>query len=98
MYKRQVSYRASGVPHFVNVPGFSEDTPEHANWHRLHYHTKSDDRSTYNADVMMTNINTYGAMIMYVNHKPALEMDLTATCDDIAEAFDAGIAKAARCV
>ena len=32
---------------------------------------------------------------MYVDHNPALEMDLTATCDDIAEAFDAGIAKAA---
>lgn len=90
-----VSYRASGVPHFINVPGFGEDTPEHANWNRQHYHTKSDDRSTYNADVMMTNLNAYGAMIMYVDHKPALEMDLTATCDDIAEAFDAGIAKAA---
>lgn len=90
-----VSYRASGVPHFINVPGFGEDTPEHANWNRQHYHTKSDDRSTYNADVMMTNLNAYGAMVMYVDHKPALEMDLTATCDDIAEAFDAGIAKAA---
>ena len=90
-----VSYRASGVPHFINVPGFGEDTPEHANWNRQHYHTKSDDRSTYNADVMMTNLNAYGAMVMYVDHKPALEMDLMATCDDIAEAFDAGIAKAA---
>ena len=90
-----VSYRASGVPHFINVPGFAEDTPEHANWNRQHYHTKSDDRSTYNADVMMTNLNAYGAMIMYVDHKPALEMDLTATCDDIAEAFDAGIAESA---
>lgn len=90
-----VSYRASGVPHFINVPGFGEDTPQHANWNRQHYHTSSDDRSTYNADVMTTNLNAYGAMVMYVDHKPALEMDLTATCDDISEAFDAGIAEAA---
>ena len=90
-----VSYRASGVPHFINVPGFAEDTPEHANWNRQHYHTKSDDRSTYNADVMMTNLKAYGAMMMYVDQKPALEMDLTATCDDIAESFNADTAKAA---
>ena len=86
-----VSDRASGVPFprsgIKDMP--SMPTQQHQ------WLMKSDDRSTYNADVMMTNLNAYGAMVMYVDHKPALEMDLTATCDDIAEAFDAGIAKAA---
>lgn len=90
-----VSYRASGVPHFVNVPGFAEDTPENANWNRQRYHTVADDKDTYDADVMTTNLNMFGALAIYVDKTPALELDLTATCDDIDEALDEDIAKAA---
>lgn len=90
-----ISYRASGVPHFVNVPGFGEDTPEKPNWNRQRYHTAADDADTYNEDVMLTNLNVYGAMAMYVDKTPALELDLTANCDDIDEALDNGLAKEA---
>lgn len=88
-----VSYRASGVPHFINVPGFAEDTPKDPNWNRQRYHTAADDKDTYNADVMTTNLNTFGAMAIYVDKTPALELDLTATCDDIDEALNEELAK-----
>ncbi len=90
-----VSYRASGVPHFVNVPGFAEDTPENANWNRQRYHTAADDKDTYDADVMTTNLNMFGALAIYMDKTPALELDLTATCDDIDEALNEDLAEAA---
>ncbi len=88
-----VSYRASGVPHFVNVPGF--DTEKKNNWNRDRYHTVADDKDTYDADVMTTNLTTFGAMAIYVDKTPALELDLTATVDDIDEALNEELAKSA---
>ena len=90
-----VSYRASGVPHFVNMPGFAEDTEENANWNRQRYHTVADDKDTYDADVMTTNLNMFGTLAIYIDQTPALELDMTATCDDIDEALDKDTAKAA---
>ncbi len=88
-----VSYRAAGVPHFINVPGF--DKGKDTNWNRDRYHTSADDKDTYNADVMTTNLTTFGAMAIYVDKTPALELDLTATCDDIDEALNEEMAEAA---
>lgn len=88
-----VSYRASGVPHFVNVPGF--DTEKEKNWNRDRYHTVADDKDTYDADVMTTNLTTFGAMAIYVDKTPALELDLTATVDDIDEALNEELAESA---
>lgn len=88
-----VSYRAAGVPHFINVPGF--DKGQETNWNRDRYHTVADDRDTYNADVMTTNLTTFGAMAIYIDQTPALELDLTATCDDIDEALNEKMADTA---
>lgn len=80
-----VSYRASGVPYFINMPG-TQDGED--GWIQQHYHTVSDDRSTYSADVMQTNLNVYGTLAIYLDTTPALELSMTATCDDIEEALD----------
>lgn len=88
-----VSYRASGVPHFVNIPGFDKEKDK--NWNRDRYHTVADDKDTYNADVMTTNLKTFGALAIYVDQTPALKLDMTATCDDLDEALNEDLAKAA---
>lgn len=88
-----VSYRASGVPHFVNVPGFNNE--KDPNWNRDRYHTVADDRDTYNEDVMTTNLNTYGALAIYIDKTPALQLDFTVTCDDLEDALDEKLAKEA---
>ena len=80
-----ISYRGSGVPYFINIPGTQDGE---TGWIQQHYHTVSDDRDTYNADVMQTNLNTFGSLAIYLDQTPALELDLTATCDDLAEALD----------
>lgn len=87
-----VSYRASGVPYFINIPG-TQGGPE--GWIQQHYHTVSDDRSTYSADVMQTNLNVYGTLAIYLDSTPALELSMTATCDDLEEALDPDYAAAA---
>ena len=87
-----VSYRGSGVPYFINIPGTQDGEN---GWIEQRYHTVADDRDTYNADVMQTNLNTFGALAIYLDQTPALPLDLTATCDDLAEALDADLLTAA---
>lgn len=87
-----VSYRAAGVPYFINMPGTQDGDK---GWIQQRYHTVADDKDTYNADVMTTNLNTYGTLAIYLDQTPALQLDLTATCDDIDEALNEDIAKAA---
>lgn len=87
-----VSYRASGVPYFINMPGTQDGEK---GWIQQRYHTASDDKDTYNEDVMSTNLNTYGALAVYLDQTPALPLDLTASCDDLDEALNEDTAKAA---
>ena len=87
-----VSYRASGVPYFVNIPGTQDGE---GGWIQQRYHTVADDKDTYNADVMQTNLNTFGALAIYLDQTPALELDLTAACDDLEEALNRDTADAA---
>lgn len=88
-----VSYRASGVPYLINIPG-NQDGEK--GWMQQRYHTVADDKDTYSADVMTTNLNTFGAIAIYIDQTPALDMDLTATCDDLDEALNEEAAGAAK--
>ncbi|MGI6737464.1 MAG: M28 family peptidase [Anaerovoracaceae bacterium] len=83
-----VSYRWHGVPYFIN--SFEDDSFIYSN-----YHTRADNKSTWNLDTMRTNINWYGAMAMYVDSRPALELDLTQTAADLEKNFDSDLAKEA---
>ena len=90
-----VSYRNAGVPYFLNVTDTCADieTAEgEYGWTQLHYHTDSDDASTYCERVMKANIGVFGAICVYLDQTPAMALDLTATCDDLNEAFDTGYA------
>lgn len=87
-----ISYRGSGVPYFINIPGTQDGE---TGWIEQRYHTVADDRDTYNADVMQTNLNTFGALAIYLDQTPALPLDMTATCDDLAEALDTDLLTAA---
>ncbi len=87
-----VSYRGSGVPYFINIPGTQDGE---TGWVEQRYHTVADDRDTYSADVMQTNLNTFGALAIYLDQTPALPLDMTATCDDLAEALDSDLLTAA---
>lgn len=87
-----VSYRQAGVPYFINIPG-TQDGED--GWLQQRYHTVADDADTYSADVMTTNLNTYGTLAIYLDQTPALQLDMTATCDDLEEALNSDMAKAA---
>ena len=83
-----ISYRFAGVPYFLNGTGMRATAD---GWYQQHYHTPSDDESTYNADVMATNINLYGILAMYIDSMPAMMTDFTATADELTAAVDEDI-------
>lgn len=76
-----VTYRWHGVPYFINM--FEDDEWLHAN-----YHTAADNKDTYDEDTFRTNINWYGALAMYIDTEPALELDLTQTASDLEANID----------
>ncbi len=83
-----VSYRHHGVPYMLNggVGGsFGSEK----------YHTHFDDTDTYDADAMSTNIQMYGAFSIYMDKMPAMELDMTATAEDLVANLNDDIAKAA---
>ena len=71
-----VTYRWHGVPYFINM--FEDEDWLHAN-----YHTSYDNADTYDEDTFRTNINWMGALAIYIDQTPALELDLTQVADDI---------------
>lgn len=83
-----VSYRWHGVPYILN--GFEDDT-----FMQQRYHTSSDDKDTWDEDTMRTNINWFGAFAIYIDSMPALELDITAACDDLENNFDEEVAQEA---
>lgn len=80
-----VSYRYHGVPYIIN--GFEDDA-----FMQQRYHTAEDNKETWHEDTMRTNLNWYGAFAIYIDRMPALELDLTAACDDLEENLDQNIA------
>lgn len=85
-----ISYREAGVPYFINVTSTcaGADTLFEETWTGLHYHTDSDDTSTYSKEMMSSNIGMFGSIAIYIDQTPAIELDLTCTCDDLEEAYD----------
>lgn len=76
-----VTYRWHGVPYFINM--FEDEDWLHAN-----YHTTYDNADTYDEETFRTNINWIGAMAIYIDKTPALELDLTQVADDLEANID----------
>ncbi len=83
-----VSYRWHGVPYMLNGGVGGTFGTER-------YHTHFDDAETYDEDAMKTNIHWYGAFAIYMDKMPAMELDLTTTCDELEANLNDDIAKAA---
>ena len=83
-----VSYRWHGVPYFIN--SFEDD-----NFIYNNYHTDADNKDTYDEPTFRTNINWYGALAMYIDAEPALEIDFTQVAEDLKANLDEGVAKEA---
>lgn len=83
-----VSYRWHGVPYILNG-GVGGD------FGTQRYHTHFDDADTYYEPAMQTNIQWYGAFSIYMDKMPAMELDITTTCDELEANLNDEIAKAA---
>ncbi|MGI6765607.1 MAG: M28 family peptidase [Lentihominibacter sp.] len=83
-----VSYRWHGVPYIMNWRTSSE-------FSYTKYHTALDDKDTWSEDVMRANCNCYGALAIYMDKTPALELDFTSTCDTLLENLGEETAKQA---
>ena len=90
-----VTYRGAGVPYFLNTTDTCVDAGTEDgeySWSQLHYHTESDDVSTYDEKTMKGNIGVYGSMAIVIDQLPAMPLDFTRTYEDLNDAFDADYA------
>ena len=69
-----VSYRWHGVPYMLN--GFLGDK-----FMCQRYHTIDDDKDTWSEETMLGNLYWFGTYAIYIDKTPALELDMTQTCD-----------------
>ena len=85
-----VTYRGAGVPYFLNTTDTCVNTTssDEYSWSQLHYHTESDDTSTYDEKTMKGNIGVYGALAIVIDQLPAITLDFMQTCSDLEESFD----------
>jgi Iap family predicted aminopeptidase len=83
-----VSYRWHGVPYFIN--GFLGDK-----FMCQRYHTTEDSKDTWSEDAMLGNLYWYGAYAIYIDKTPALELDMTQTCDRLQKNMNKTVAKEA---
>ena len=93
-----ISYRNAGVPYFLNVTDtcIELDLAEgEYSWSQLHYHTNSDDASTYDETTMRNNIGVFGAILLTIDREPALRLDLTQACLDLDAAMEMAYAEEA---
>lgn len=84
-----IAYQFSGVP--AAMPRQDNRTQ----WTQEHYHTQFDDVDTYSAELLEYDIACYGALAMYVDKTPALELDFRDRCSQLEEVMDAGTKKIA---
>lgn len=105
-YSDDFSYYINGVPAMAN--GFFEaqksgegikgtekagEGQEVFDFYYDYYHTNFDTSETYNEDALKYNMDYYGAMGIYVDKKPALEIDYKGQVDRLTEALDDDFAK-----
>lgn len=86
-----ISYRNAGVPYFINVTdtcALSLRPSDDYGWSQLHYHTQSDDVTTYDEKTLRGNMAVFGAILLSIDAQPALQLDLTQACFDLAESID----------
>lgn len=88
-YSDDFSYYAAGVPSTVNGFLLQKDMETVFPFYENIYHSQYDTPDTYNEAVMDFNIQYYGALAMYIDQMPALDLDFTAQYDRILESMDA---------
>ncbi len=85
-----VTYRGAGVPYFLNTTDTCVDTELEEgtySWTQLHYHTESDDTSTYDEKTMKGNIGVYGALAIVIDQLPVIQLDFTRTVADLKDTY-----------
>ncbi len=94
-YSDDFSYYSLGIPSIIN--GFLLDDDHVGVWdfYYKYYHTNFDAKDTYNEDVLRFNVGYYGAMAMYIDKTPALDLDFTRQHARLAASVDEDTGRAA---
>ena len=73
---------------FMGVPSVMPRQDDRTQWTQEHYHTQFDDVDTYSEGLLTYDLACYAALAMYIDQRPALELDFTQRCDELEEAVD----------
>ncbi len=82
-YSDDFSYHIAGIPSMVNGTVTADDVKSGSDFMVDYYHSNYDTYETYNEEVMKFNLEYYGAIAMYIDSRPALELDFSAQYDRI---------------
>lgn len=86
-----ISYRNAGVPYFINVTDTCAQSlrpSDEYGWSQLHYHTQSDDVTTYDEKTLYSNMAVFGSILLNIDAQPAMQLDLTQACIDLGESIE----------
>jgi len=72
---------------FNGVPSVMPRQDDRTQWTQEHYHTQFDNVDTYSEGLLKYDLACYAALAMYIDQRPALELDFTQRCDEIDEAI-----------
>jgi Iap family predicted aminopeptidase len=92
-YSDDFSYYVAGVPSLINGFLLQEDMETAFPFYRQYYHTNFDTKDTYDDDVARFNSEFYGALALYIDQTPALELDYTAQYDRLVDTMDEALAR-----
>lgn len=92
-YSDDFSYYAAGVPSIINGFLLQKDMETPYKFYIDMYHSQYDLPDTYNENVMKFNLSYYGALAMYIDQTPAINLDFTSQYDRITKSLDEELIK-----
>ena len=72
---------------YNGVPSVMPRQDDRTIWTQEHYHTQFDNVDTYSEGLLTYDLACYAALAMYIDQRPALELDFTQRCDELDEAI-----------
>lgn len=76
-----IAYRNKSIPTCLCASASDE-------WFPLHYHTISDDSSTFNSDVYVTNMNWLSALLIYADFCPSIGLNISGLTKQLRSSLD----------
>ena len=94
-YSDDFSYYSLGIPSIINGFLWTDDGEGVWDFYHKYYHSDYDTKETYDEDALRFNVLYYGAMVLYMDKTPVVDLDYTHQHARLLASVDEDIARAA---